>query len=639
MNKPFIYKSLESMLYALAIALPVALMVHLDRYCIQICVLAVTLCGAFSLAMCKGSLIQKKLKHALAWVSIILIAIIVTAKCLWPRLARFDVPTVTTVNPGISGKVLLLCPHQDDEINMLGGAFESIPKGCEILVLYSTNGEGIRTNEAIRALALFGIKEDHVCFLGYDQCAFPLKQKHMYNSKNGEVVSSRFGRNCTMNAANIRCFREGRLFTQKNYEEDLHEYIQLLRPDVIIVTDFDEHPDHRALGLSTERILGTMMKNDPSWRPLVLKSFAYSCSWYQPSDYYSENLGSTIKLEKGDTMNEVSNYKWEERVRLPIGKSSLSLSLSPECNTTATAFSMHQSQQVNDVLTIGRMCNGDKVFWWRPTQNEMLEAQVCSETGDASQLNDFLLFDSKNISDSKHKPYDHGWLPAGGRGTAQISWLRPKTIGEIHLFDHNDPDDQIKHLTIRLSNGQEIEVKNLPPNGTRYIVKTNCSEAITGFTVCIDESTGEGSGLSEIEAYASAPNPPFHITKLQDAEGNFMYDYITKSDGHLDFSVYAWGCEASQMKVALRESTSQQICLQGEAGKYRLYIPQGESCILEVSNANGQVEDAAKISNPNELGRCYRRVVQLLDPYIIRMSWNSQKRYYSRFIDWLTSTM
>lgn len=637
MTKKSIYKSLSSILYTLIIVLPVALLVHLDRYCIQIGTIAVALCAAFILTICKDTPILKKLQHTLVAASIILIAIIATAKCLWPKFARCDVPAAAAVNTGIKGKVLLLCPHQDDEINMLGGTFETIQNGCEIFVLYSTNGEGIRTNEAIRALAQFGINEKHVCFLGYDQCAFPLKQRHMYNSRDDEVIRSRFGRNCTMNTADIRSFREGNLFTQKNYEEDLRAYIQQLRPDVIIVTDFDEHPDHRALGLSTERILGRMMKNDPTYRPVILKSFAYSCSWYQPSDYYNENLGCTIA--EGDTMREVNCYKWEERVRLPIGKSSLSLSLSPECNKTAAAFSMHQSQQHNDVLTIGRMCNGDKVFWWRPTQNEMLQARACSSSGDASQLNDFLLYDSINISDSKHKPYDHGWRPEGGQGTAFVSFVSPKIIEEIHLFDHNNPDDQIKHLTIRLSNGQEIEVKNLPPEGTRYIVKTNCSEAITGFAVCIDDSTGSDSGLSEIEAYASTPKQPFHIAKLQNADGDFMYDYIVKSDGHLDFSVYAWGCEASQMKVTIREPTSAQVCLQCKTGKHHLFIPKGESCVLELRNANGQIEDAAKISNPNELERGCRRLVQLLDPYIIRMSWDSQKRYYGRFIDWLTSAM
>ena len=73
-----------------------------------------------------------------------------------------------------SGKnVMVFSPHQDDEINLLGGVLEQYVKyGSNVTVVFSTNGdyEGhgeTRLREAVEVLSFIGIPQENVIFLGY----------------------------------------------------------------------------------------------------------------------------------------------------------------------------------------------------------------------------------------------------------------------------------------------------------------------------------------------------------------------------------------------------------------------------------------------------------------------------------------
>lgn len=624
-------------LYGLLLAAAISLLFHLHSYYLQLAVIASGLSLGMALAYWNTA-VGRKARRAILWSAALLLVLTVTAISSWTSLNACRIPDMATRNPGISGKVLVLAPHQDDELNLVGGAFETILPDCDIHVLYSTNGEQARVQEAKNALDVFGVDAQHIAFLGYDRVAWKSALQHMYNAPRDKVtVSEEYGRSATRNTPYTPCYREGRDFTQANFEDDLQDYLAHLRPDVVIVTDFDVHPDHRALGLSTERVLARMMKADPTYRPTVLKSFAYSCSWLQRPDFYAENLKSTQYLGKDGCMEEVNCHRWDERLRIPVGKSSISRTLVG--NLTARAFNEHISQQQANTQTNEKICNGDKVFWWRPTLNLMWDAHITADSGDAAQLSDFLLYDSDNVSDFEHMPYEHGWRPSGGKGEATVTWDSPVVVREIHLFDQNNPANQVKHLTIRLSNGREIAVGALPAGGTRVVVPTQCDEAITGFTVHIDDSTGEGSGLAEVEAYTAAPEHPFQVAKLQDANGDFMYDYTTRADGGLAFSLYTWGCDTSRLNVQLAEGACNGATLRKTEHGYNLQVPQGESCVLEVRDAYGNMLDAARVCNPGQITRTCHRAMRCIDPIMVYLSWENQERYYKTVVSWLSSKL
>lgn len=626
--------------HAACLLLPLAivlLLVHSQHYSLEIIVLLGTVLISAVVTFCHGKR-AARWRRRIATACTAIVSVCILTICCWPNWNGCRIPAASTRNPGFSGKVLMIAPHQDDELNLLGGALEYIAKDCEAFVLYSTNGEDARVQEAKNALAVFGIDAEHVAFLGYDRVAWKSTLQHMYNAPRDKVtVSEEYGRSATRNTPYTPCYREGRDFTQANFADDLQDYLAHLRPDVVIVTDFDVHPDHRALGLSTERVLARMMKADPTYRPTVLKSFAYSCSWLQRPDFYAENLKSTLYLGKDGCMEEVNCHRWDERLRIPVGKSSITRTLVG--NLTARAFNEHVSQQQANTQTNEKICNGDKVFWWRPTLNLMWDAHITADSGDAAQLSDFLLYDSDNVSDFEHMPYEHGWRPSGGKGEATVTWASPVIVREIHLFDQNNPANQVKHLTIRLSNGREIAVGALPAGGTRVVVPTQCDETITGFTVSIDDSTGEGSGLAEVEAYAAAPEHPFHVAKLQDADGDFMYDYTTRADGGLAFSLYTWGCDTSRLNMQLAEGACNGVTLRKTEHGYNLQVPQGESCVLEVRDAYGNMLDAARVCNPGQITRACHRAMRYIDPIMVYLSWENQERYYKTVVSWLSSKL
>lgn len=627
---------LKNGLYVVTVWLAAAfivLTIHCKSYYIELLLIGCILTAAV-LIVFKKSLRQNRL---LQWLCIplgIAGATCILTISIWAEMNACDMPENSCRNPGFQGKVLVLTPHQDDELNLMGGALETITPGSEVHFLYYTNGGETRAKESARALGRFGIGEDCISSLGYGAGGWDAAHAQMYDAPKDQMVE-RSGTNRTYGLPHAKCFRENRSFTQAHFEEDLHDFIKEMQPDIIVSVDFDLHGDHRELSLTAERVLGNIMKENGTYRPTVLKAFAYSTSWFQPPDFYGENLKSTRYMGSDGSMEEVNCYQWDDRLRIPVGKSSITRTLVG--NKTAQAFNEHASQQLANTRTNERICNGDKVFWWRPTSNLMWKANVSASSGDASQIHDFLLFDTNNVSDFSHRPYEHGWCPSDGVGELEVNWDTPTVVREIHLFDQNNPANQIKHLTIRLSNGKELSVGPLPAKGTRVAVSTECSEPIMGFTIHIDASTGWGSGLAEVEAYAESPVPPFQVAKLQDANGDFMYDYTTMPEGELPFSLYTWGCNAGDMKVALRSQTTDGILLEHKNGTYKLNIPKGESCILTVFGPDGNIMDEAKVANPGSMVRATRLLQRQMEPLIMELSWESQNRYFSALLAWLVS--
>lgn len=69
--------------------------------------------------------------------------------------------------------VMIIVPHQDDEINVAGATIKNyVDGGSEVTVVFTTNGDyyglgEIRINEAINAVGKLGVKPENVVFLGY----------------------------------------------------------------------------------------------------------------------------------------------------------------------------------------------------------------------------------------------------------------------------------------------------------------------------------------------------------------------------------------------------------------------------------------------------------------------------------------
>lgn len=78
--------------------------------------------------------------------------------------------------------VMIIVPHEDDDINLAGGIIEKyIKEGSEVRVVFTTNGDysrlgELRLEEAINVLAQMGLHEENIFFLGYgDQWRCPME--------------------------------------------------------------------------------------------------------------------------------------------------------------------------------------------------------------------------------------------------------------------------------------------------------------------------------------------------------------------------------------------------------------------------------------------------------------------------------
>lgn len=84
-------------------------------------------------------------------------------------------------------KILIIVPHEDDEINLAGGLIYSLKNKDNVYVTFVTNGDFIykakyRYMEAIKSLGILGVKKDNIIFLGYADQAYD-QSNHMYNSE------------------------------------------------------------------------------------------------------------------------------------------------------------------------------------------------------------------------------------------------------------------------------------------------------------------------------------------------------------------------------------------------------------------------------------------------------------------------
>ena len=564
----------------------------------------------------------------------------------WESWGKYRTPDFQPSSYASFGKVLIIVPHQDDDTNIAGGILSQLQEQGEVHVLFTTNGADTkRLKEAIDSLAVYGIPEQNVHCLGYPQCAekyngtAPIERswgeefEHLYNLSDNQLTTDYLHNTRTLSLPGMKGCTEGLECTRYNFKQNLSEAIQSIKPDTIVCIDYDIHPDHRATSLLFDECMAGIMKADSSYTPFILKAFAYSTAWTAAKDFYADNLLSTQNPYPTPYMQEVNCYNWADRLRLPVCKESLSRVLAG--NKIRESFLEYASAVPNSPGMENCIVNADRVFWWRPTGNLLLNASITGSGSQLSHLNDFKLYDSDNITRFSQKPYNHGWLPESGQGEICVQLPAPSKIQQIRLYDHISPENQIQQLTIILSNGQEIRVTELPANGAALVIPTHCNTPLTGFRLRIEKACGANAGLAEIEAYSQAPTPRVKLVKLVDAQDNFMYDYTTSVDGQLRVSLYTYPhADIGEYKV-FHTSQGEQHELQPapDSGCFSLHQPLGSAGKLEVCAADGRVLDSARIQNPSQLVRRLRNMQAWVDESFLKnYSLSSQKRHFKQIL-------
>ena len=491
-------------------------------------------------------------------------------------------------------RVLAVVPHEDDDANLLTGVLEEYTAaGSEVYVVFVSTGDAAgrgeeRVYEAVRSLALSGVPEENVIFLGYGD-SIPDDGIHIYNAAPNAVTPSLSGRTETHAAPNHEAYREGTSYTHENLLADLRGVIEEIRPGVIFCTDYDENIDHRAVSLFFDEALGEILAAAPDYDPVVLKGFAYSTAFHAPADFFdSVNILSTVC--PGSERMENGVYLWADRVRLPVDGGGLSRSLYA-CRGFAAAEE-YESQKLWRMTP--RIINGDKVFWQRCTGSLLYGAAVRVSSGNGAELNDFRLLHSSDLAGGA-PPQEAAWVPESGDAVREAEFSFPAAdVTEIRLYDAPSPEDNVLAAEIVFPSGNRYEVRNIDPAGTAVAVdEPDCG----GFTVRLLETEGSAAGLTEIEAYAGAHDALPRLLKLADADGNFVYDYrLSGAETGAVFSLYALGASGDMADYTV--TCTGDGCA-AEVRNDRLYVscPRGRSCTVTMSDETGTLSDSVYVAH------------------------------------------
>lgn len=450
--------------------------------------------------------------------------------------------------------VMVIVPHEDDEINVAGATiYGAVKEGLQIILVYVTNGDfqykaDIRYKEVKRMASIMSLPMENIHFLG-----FPDNSGKELLATRDRVFINHAGFSETHGSYGIidypTQYMGGPLsYTYNNLVLAIKDIIGRFKPSTIIAIDEDVHVDHQLTSIAVEESICKVVKENSNYTPKVLKSFAYDTDFESINDYYAMHLQSTVQNRAWIVADFLSTNNpmllWEDRIRIPVPDDCRSTSLVG--NPIFRALGAHMSQ--SSYKHGPKLINGDQIFWQRRTDNLVLHAMVTATSGNISKINDFLRYDSYDVTKKIANPEDYTWIPddTDQESTVTIRFDEPTEIKYINWFENvwfsNDIGQALQGTTIKTSTGLEI---NIPPyyyphfEAFPYIKQYVFEQPITidwiSFTVM--KPKGVMSGISEIEIYP--PNNQFPTYCHIVCNEQFAYDWVVYPGERLpSISVY-----------------------------------------------------------------------------------------------------
>lgn len=541
--------------------------------------------------------------------------------------------------------VLVIVPHQDDDLNLIGGMIEEYRRyKSEIRICFYTNGDfetdaAVRLKESLNVASFYGIPEENIIFLGYGD-RWQSESGHIFNAKDNRVVQSASGRKNTYALDEHKAYNDGVEYRRNNIVSDMKDVIAKFRPTDIFCVDYDCHEDHVACSLLFEEALVKVLKQSDGYCPNVYKGFAYETAFFSDNDFFNLNIFSTVNGRRTSYMKNRVNFNWNDRIRFPVSETATMRFM--ENNSLYNALKLYKSQNADDFAE--SVINGDKVFWLRRTDSILYRAEITATSGKAEVLNDFKIWDSESIDgfqmhtvrniyipDSDKYPNDGIWIPERDDNTKKITihLCECSDIKTICLYDNPSRDDNIINAEIEFDNGEIIETGPLNYDGSATMIDVN-QTAVSSFTVRITDWDGENPGLTEIEAFVQKDfNCPQYI-KLTDKCDNFIYNYIVEKSDTAHLAVFS----SSSNKFNYIECTIS--CDNGRCSTEKcedsisVHCPKGETCLLTITSKDGK-RDTVRITNPKNR-RIITRAIRF-DKYYYRIFRpHMQKKYYKNML-------
>lgn len=448
--------------------------------------------------------------------------------------------------------MMVIVPHEDDEINLAGASIYAARKeGLRVVCIFVTNGDwdipaSVRIEEAVKSLSCLGVSPEDIVFLGYPDGGTHGERSIFYarEKENKFNVNRKTEIHLCRNCNNYHYhYYKNTTYNQLTWDSviyDIKEVILQNKPDLIMATDFDSHPDHRAVSMAVETAMGEILNSDEGYRPIVLKGLCYSTSYNSIDDFKEINLLSSLVNRERiyDSSYQVDNpvYLWDKRIRIPVYPA-----VRDKClfsNVIFRSLACHLSQKA--VHKAGRIINGDQVFWLRRTSNLAYSGEIDASSGNPKYVHDFLILTTEDIL-SKHPKFDSAiWSPTKQDKEKWIrcTFSRPHDIKAMAFYGNvENKQGRILKGKITFSNGYELCIGPIERFGRETMVTFPEQKNITWIKFKILQFQGECAGLTEWEILDEITPKPLNILQIC-IDNQFAYSWLLERNKDYYISAY-----------------------------------------------------------------------------------------------------
>lgn len=274
------------------------------------------------------------------------------------------------------GSIMVMVPHQDDEVLMCGGIIaNAIKKQLGVTVVMVTNGDygspdfttgRKRLKEMLEGLAVLGVSRDSVVFLGYGDTGMSQEESFLnglYEEKQaGKVHPS----HCSQKTYGLEDMAEFHmqeygvhgLYTKENCYEDIRAVIKKYNPENIFTTSGEDvHGDHSALFFLVRAVLVELEKE--GYKPDLYSGLVHSKAG---DENWPLRCGEIEETTCPEGLEETSELVWEDRVSFGVPEEMLRVEWGE--NLKALALSKHVTALKPDAVDfLHGFLKADEVFW------------------------------------------------------------------------------------------------------------------------------------------------------------------------------------------------------------------------------------------------------------------------------------
>lgn len=452
---------------------------------------------------------------------------------------------VMAARPGVAAfagephqKILIVAPHEDDEMLAFGGIIRAaLEAGDEVRTVVITNGDATggvamgerRIKESFDAQRLVGVPENNIYFLGYGDTGWAASGNNisfvgrLYHAADpDEVFTSNTGNqtfgNSTIGKEDYHYQTTGShaFYTRNNLLGDLQNLINEYRPDRIYTTSiFDFHWGHKGTGLFTSEAVLNIKRSDPAYSPIVCSSIIHAPTSAGGQDNnwpLIDNWSGPLQpFTMPEDLEQASPLRWSDRITVPMPSSMNATPRKKNLKYQALAAYTSQLDSAWAQSYLYSYVKSDEFFWEKDYSNiaPLAAVSTSSETLSTEQTKDNAI---DGVTDGNPRFPDKEWVPSGELTGAwiQLDWATAHTVNKVALYGRPNTVEQITSAALTFDDGSTVNIGALESSGRATVIefapKTTASIRLT-----VTGAAGENIGLAEFEVFEGTDVPRVNL--------------------------------------------------------------------------------------------------------------------------------